>query len=228
MAPTVAYAVRQGDRNEELRYSLRSLANLDHHRVIIAGHCPPWVTNVEHIPTVQTGSKYERAARNWRAVCEALDEPFLMFNDDFFVMRPTTVETWHRGPLVDVIGYYEARGQSRYLNGMRRTAELLDRLGYPDPLSYGLHVPMLIDPAWWLKMLTVTADEPGPLHLRTVYGNLAGIGGTYMADVKAHLTARTSQLRHSPFLSTDDDSFQRFTISEKIRATFPESCRYET
>jgi hypothetical protein len=226
MAPVV-YAVRPGDTNEELRYSLRSLANLDHDRVIIAGHCPPWVRNVEHLPVHAVGSKYDRTAANWRAACEHLDEPFLMFNDDFFVMRPTTVETWHRGPLADVIAYYESIGSRQYLAGMRNTARLLDLLGIDEPLSYGLHVPMWIDPRLWLRMLEQVGDHDGPLHWRTVYGNLWRVGGVRRDDVKVH-GRRSTWGTGGDFLSTSDTTFAAHDVGRFIRSQFHHPSPHET
>src|SRR5690606_30767194 len=76
---------------EELRYSLRSLANLPHDRVFIAGGLPNWVDNVEHIETVQEWpSKYVNLCVNIASACcdDRVSDPFILFNDDFFVMEP--------------------------------------------------------------------------------------------------------------------------------------------
>jgi hypothetical protein len=51
--PDVVYVVRPGNRNEELRYSLRSIAaHLPHRRVWLAGFCPSWVRNISFIPAL--------------------------------------------------------------------------------------------------------------------------------------------------------------------------------
>ena len=58
------YYVRPGDRNDELRYSLRSLANLPHDRVWIVGHTPPWVTGIESIQGNTVGGGPQQTAQD--------------------------------------------------------------------------------------------------------------------------------------------------------------------
>ncbi|MFF3129757.1 hypothetical protein ACFVRD_48125 [Streptomyces sp. NPDC057908] len=54
--PDIVYVVRPWNQNEQLRYSLRTLANLPHRRVWIAGYCPTWVgPDVGRIPVAQAG-----------------------------------------------------------------------------------------------------------------------------------------------------------------------------
>ena len=70
MTPDIVYVVRPGERNEELRYSLRSLSNLPHGRVWIAGYMPKWVTGVEHIPSPAKPGSHVHAKANLRAACQ--------------------------------------------------------------------------------------------------------------------------------------------------------------
>ena len=56
----LVYIVCPGDQNEELRYSLRSVArNLPGRRVWIFGHTPPWVTGVHSVELDPLDDKYE-------------------------------------------------------------------------------------------------------------------------------------------------------------------------
>ncbi len=53
--PDVVYVVRPGDKNEELRYSIRSvIANLPHRKVWIAGYKPTWLSDDLGYIKVQT------------------------------------------------------------------------------------------------------------------------------------------------------------------------------
>ncbi|MFA5172557.1 MAG: hypothetical protein WC426_13430, partial [Sulfuriferula sp.] len=147
----IVYIVRPGESNEELRYSLRSVAkNFPHNRIIIAGYKPTWVKGVTAIVTKQTGSKYDNAEVNWQAVmAEPSIKDFVLFNDDFFVMKHVSkLPVYHRGSLADIIEYYHrVLPGGAYVTNMARTAKMLDKLGIPakEQLSYALHVPMIMN-----------------------------------------------------------------------------------
>ena len=49
------------NRHNELRYSLRSVArNFPHDRVIVAGHCPSWLTGASCVPGKDTPANKNR------------------------------------------------------------------------------------------------------------------------------------------------------------------------
>ncbi|KAA9379608.1 hypothetical protein F5972_08100 [Microbispora cellulosiformans] len=227
--PDLVVPVREGPANEQLRYALRSwTANLPHSRVWVVGGRPGWLTGVGHIPLVQNGSKYENTTAAVRAAClhPGVSEEFLLCNDDFFVMRPVGVmPVLHRGPIDQVEAYYAARASSAYLGGMRDTRTLLARLGVAAPLSYELHVPLPVTKAAMLGALDAGRHLP-VLHKRTLYGNLAGLGGEQMVDVKV-LTRGPRFDRDAAFLSTMPDTFVHGQVGAFIRARFPDRCRYE-
>lgn len=228
MLPDVVYVVRPGDHNQHLRYSLRSLEHLPHGRVWIAGYCPSWAVGVGRIPVEQTGSKYRNSTANLRAALEHPDvsDRFVLFNDDFFVMEPVNeLPVLHRGPIRCVEDYYVARRSGAYLRGMRETRGLLESIGYDEPLSYELHVPMLVDKAGMLAALD-TGRHLDVLHKRSLYGNLAGLGGAETTDVKVmHRGPRFD--RTLPFLSTMPDSFANGAVGQLIRKTFSRPSPYE-
>jgi len=222
----VVYIVRPGDRNEELRYSLRSLANLAHDRVFVAGYRPLWV-DAEHIAAPQRqGDKQGNAQRNLRAACsdDRVSDPFVVFNDDMFVMRRMRkVPTLHRGLLVDVIAEHTRRSQ--YARSMIATGHLLDELGYDAPLCYEMHAPMVIDKAGMLWALGFGRAVYG-VHNRTLYGNMNGIGGRKSADCKVY-SERDTEYPSWPFISTNDSTFRRTSAGAYIRESFPNPSPYE-
>ena len=231
--PDIVYPVRRGDYNEELRYSLRSLVNLPHGRVWIVGHCPPWVkrydtvtrTGVRFWPRPQKESKYRNANAALVEVAteigNSLSSPFYLFNDDFYVMEPIEqVPLLHMGPLAKVIEHYRSRHHTgAYWRGMVASYRLLQEHGISDPLSFELHIPMPIwrDPlleAWELgKSLEV-------LHIRTVMGNLMGLGGEQVEDCKVY-GRRTQDEVQGPFLSSND------MVLPKVRDLFRDPGPYE-
>lgn len=230
MRPDIVIPVRDGDHNPSLRYTLRSIAaHVPHRKVWIAGHMPPWVRGVGFIPTRQTATKYQNSRANWKA---AFDHPevadnVLVFNDDFFVMRPiTAVPPMHRGRLSDVYDHFLSRVKpGRYMLGMEQTMGLLDELGIADPLCYELHVPMLINRAKYLEMWETASRIKYP-HSRTLYGNLWGLGGGKIPDPKI-MSSGPVFPRSSTYLSTLPSAFTRGHVGAYIRGQFPRPCRYE-
>lgn len=228
-APDIVVPVRELSVNQQLRYALRSwAANLPHRRVWIVGYRPSWAAGVEHIPTVQRGTKYQNTTAAVRAACEhpEVSDRFLLCNDDFFVMdRLDEVPVLHRGPVSDVEAYYVTRGNGHYLRGLRETRDWLVGLGHDDPLSYELHVPLPVDKAAMLATLNAGAHLD-VLHKRTAYGVLNRVGGDRIEDVKVLHRGPTFD-RTSPFLSTMPDSFANGAVGQLIRRSFARSSRYE-
>jgi hypothetical protein len=46
---TVLYITNKGSEIP-LRYSLRTLYNIEHHNVVVSGYLPSYVQNVKHVP----------------------------------------------------------------------------------------------------------------------------------------------------------------------------------
>lgn len=230
----VVYLVRPGDANDELRWSLRSLSNLPHDTVWIAGHKPPWVTGVRHLPTAQTATKHANAFGNLLAAlrCDDVSDEFVLMNDDFFITSPLPgIPTLHRGTVADIIADYRRmfpRG-SLYTEAMQATMEWLQAQGIDEPLSYELHTPMVIDRAGLLEVIARAEDDGVDVqrfHYRTAWGNLAGVGGVKVEDCKVYTTTRRGAVP-TPFASSLDATFRSGWVGRAIRRTFPNPCEYE-
>jgi hypothetical protein len=242
----LVYLVRPGDRNEELRYSLRSVvANVPHERVVMAGYTPSWVTGVESIDVPQAGNKYQNTTANLLEACGRLADDgvgdAVLFNDDFFVVEPIeAVPALHQGPVHAVARRVrrqlgsKAAERSGWLEGMLGTEAML-RAYRPavEPLSYELHVPLPFDPMGMWMALRLAEEHrdrflrPGvPVHKRTWYGNLVGLGGVEVRDVKMQ-AATGRQWPPGPFVSTIDETFNRRSAGVELRRRFPDPCRYE-
>lgn len=223
--PDIVYVVRPGDRNEELRYSLRSLANLPHGRVWIAGFMPRWVTGAEHIPAPTHSVPHVQTKANLRAACEhpEVSESFIYFNDDFFVMQPLDeLPVMHRGPLPDAVR--SGIMATAYTKAMRLTMSILEKRGIAEPLMYDLHAPMLVTKTGMLEALDLCAKST--TQERTLFGNLQQVGGE-----KAHNHKVRRQDRgwsSWPFISTNDVTFRTLPVGEYIRRRFDTPSPYET
>jgi hypothetical protein len=219
----IAYVVKVSEHNEELRYSLRSLANVPHGEVTIVGYCPSWVTGVRHLPVEQDGDKFTNIARQLDVLGQYGPDEFALFNDDFFCMSPVAgmppVE--HRGGLLDLARSANRGGQ--YGAMLRRTAAVLMAVGYPDPLAYTLHKPMIMNRRLLRAALEFRHVDPS-LSWRSMYGNLAELGGTFVEDVKVH---GPDPLPVGAWWSTNDGSFRYHKVGAAIRRAFPEPSQYE-
>lgn len=227
----IVYIVKPGRVNDELTFSLRSLKNIPHGKVFIVGGCPANINKktVYHIPTEQTATKWQNSTQNLLTACKdsRISKDFILFNDDFFILRPIQEQDLllDRGPLIDVYNeYVEKYTDNEYIRGMRQTAEFLKNLGIDNPLSFELHIPMILDKNKVLKMF----DLPGVkdikvLHKRTLYGNLYLSGTQMVQDVKCynHFNA------HKPhtFLSSIDTFFE--PLRYWLIGQFPNKCPYE-
>ena len=195
--PDIVYAVRRSDRNDELALSLRSLTNLPHRRVFIAGHCPPWVRDVTAVaPSRRSANKYDAIQANVTAAIAhpELGERFVYFNDDFYVMEPIDeVPVTNGGPSSEYRGIQELKIR------MRQTCRALE---IDDPLTFdGVHTPL---PVVTECARRIMAESPRGVLWRTLYGNLTGMTGTRVSDVKS----RHGDLIPGPFLSTSPRGFR--------------------
>jgi hypothetical protein len=184
------------------------------------------VTGVRHIPVAQPASRFVNSTTNLLAACEHPDVSgeFAYFNDDFFVLAdlPDGIPALHRGPVVEVLA---ATGSSAYRQGAVATARLLRFLGVREPLSYELHIPMVIRKAGMISAI-VAGRHLRVLHKRTLYGNLARVGGDRAPDCK--ITSLCGAIPDGAvFVSTSDHSFAEGLAGAQIRARFPGPCRYE-
>src|SRR4029079_15582575 len=89
----IVYPVRRGDWNLELRYSLRSLVNLPHARVILVGYVPSWANpDIGLIRDQGKEAPWHASAMHLLYAMDQirdLSDPLYLFNDDFYVMQPT-------------------------------------------------------------------------------------------------------------------------------------------
>lgn len=220
--------VRPGNRNEELRFSLRSIqANLPHTAVWIVGHQPNWLTNVGFIPGNTHPHARANVYRNLLTACEHPDTPddMIVTNDDFFITEPVETPAIHyRSTLQAHIDRPRLqRTKGRWWQSLTTTQACLQALGHTDPLSYELHIPLPIHKQQMAETLHRFKNEQpaNPPQWRTLYGVINDIGGTPATDPKAY---RDGPIE-TPYHSTTDASFRYF--AQRFKAQFPEPSRYE-
>lgn len=209
------YICRPG-RNEELRYSIRSVfENTPVNSVWVVGGKPDWYQG-SYIPVEQHKTKYENAKNNLRAIInsEQIPNKFILMNDDFFIIKKIErIPVYHGGLLAHKADQYkEFRATAAYANMLLETVETLRKNGVPNPLDYSIHVPMTINK----ENLSHSVEVGGAI--RSVYGNMNRIGGVKLPadDVKIHnrnvLFPQSFDYVNNehdlPFLSTSDITFK--------------------
>lgn len=227
------YMVRPGPV-EELRYSLRSLAaHVEHDRVWIFGSAPAWVAKGPGAVTVvareKKSTKYATTTGHLRAMCKhpGVSDPFVLWMDDVYAVRPVgPMPALHLGDLDRRLARY-VNLRSTWASGMRATARMLhDR--YPDRalLSYETHAPLIVHKAAMLEALTLAdgLGVPAP-HKRTIYGNVAQLGGIEMIRDPKWVT-QSADPPKGAWLSSDDASFRTVT-KPVLRWLFPDPGPYE-
>jgi len=229
VAPDVLYPVRPSPK-EDLRYSIRTLRNVPHGNVMLVGAVPAWATCLS-IPKPPHRPDLRDAAANilMGMQSDQLTEDVILMMDDVFILNEIPeIPTWHRGPLQKVISHYGDR-RSRYLLNMQRTLELLVSLGIPRPLCYELHIPMMVNRQAYLDMLNLIPEDDTieSFSKRTLYGNIAGIGGKQvgiMSDVK--VTGMSPRIPRGGFMSTSASGW-RGRAGKLIRRDFPDPSPWE-
>jgi hypothetical protein len=223
----VVVPVRPGD-NEELRYMLRSLRNLPHGRVHLFGEPPPWVNPQETriVRRERTTTKFMTVLGHVYAACEdpEVSDPFYLFNDDIYVMEPLeTLPHLDRGRVIDVIEEEHERGNhSSWVDGMIYTRNRLVKRGFPEPMSFELHVPLLVDKTSYTRAIEMGFGI-GRWMPRTAYGAIVGMPSLTRRDVKVYGPEDT--LPPGPFLSTEDRGFAAFR--KHLQSLFPDQSIYE-
>lgn len=224
----VVYPNRDGE-NLELRYSLRTLENVDHDRVWVFGGAPAWLNleTVVHHKRMQGGSPYSSTRGHITAACNTpeVSDPFMLWNDDFYAMQPVGImPVYHRGSL-NALLEENAKSKTPWAKGLRETAVLLGDAMETTVRSYDLHMPLVIhktemlEALRWAKKARIDA-----VHLRTLYGVVADLGGVECSDPK--MMRRTDPFPRGPWLSSSNDTF-RSAVEPVLRYLFPDKSQYE-
>lgn len=212
----VVYILGRQDTYEELRYSLRSLANLPHRRVWVAGARPPeWCQGVDWISVHQKPGHVQRMENQRRNLMVAAEHPkvsqrFVLMNDDFHFLEaldevpPTPV----RGRISDVVSNpHPSAGPYQKLSEAFRSIGV-------STWYYAEHVPMVMDRriSRWMREWWHVAQFPIP----TLYGNLADAPHV---DGPDHVIGPGWEDRWS--VSTVGE------IPDELRERFPDPSEYE-
>lgn len=228
----IVYFCRGGD-NEELRYSLRSVAeNFPHRSVWLYGEKPAYIKPDHFVKISQErkdqNTKWDRVRAMYRDVClnNEISEDFVLFNDDFFVLHPVdSLPYFWRSGLAEHICVIEASRDNKpnpYSLRLKKVFNEFYNKGIL-PKSYELHLPMVFNRH---KLLEIIGAYPNLHCSRSLYGNHYNIGGTQTSDVKIFEEGQPFDPKWT-FLSTEDKEFELHEVGRFLRERFPKPSPYE-
>ena len=226
----IVYVVKDAAFNDELRYSLRSVdKNFPHHNVFFYGGKPMYLRPDQQVVLHQVGkTKWDRVRMMLKTIAldDRITEDFVLFNDDFFVMRPVeSLPAYEYGTLESLCERIESRNGGRltpYTLKLRETIATLEK----DELTafnFELHVPFIFNRR---RLLEVIERYPTIKGTRSLYGN------TYLTETEHLVDQKVFKVGDLPpenavFISTEDRAFNEGKVGKMIRTKFPDKSKWE-
>lgn len=219
----IVYILKDSSYNDyiELRYSLRSLVNIEHNNVyIVSRNLPDWVKNVKHIKCCDIyGTNQLNALNKIATACkENISEEFILMNDDFYILKPTEVPYLCNGTLKELINYRNVK--SDYTDCLKRTDKL-----FKNTINFEIHFPIIYNKQKFLDLYNHYRLDNGYV-LRSLYCNHYGIKGVENKDNKIY--SRSSfENKDVPFMSSSDGYVNTTRFNKTMDSILPTKSEYE-
>lgn len=230
----IVYPIKRTKDNKELIYSLRSLQYIKHNKIFIIGDLPDFpIVNINYIPSNALDSRYETTTNHIKVACHCkeLSDDFILMNDDFYFLRPSTLEelNLNRGPLKEVVRFYHKNHNplTRYDRLVEQTYLHYKEIGQNDIISFELHTPMIINKNNFLSILPMLSSEALHCCKRTIYGNKFIKNSKSIEDVKILTCSAIDENKwdQMSFISTSRAMISR--VEPYLKNKFPNKCKYE-
>ena len=231
----VVYVFKNVGSTEELKYSIRSVAeNWSHRKIWIIGDRPLWINdNVGFIRTYGNNkNRYSDVNSKLRFVCRdrRISNPFWLFNDDFFILDKMDVSSYkvfYEGTLEEKEQRLRDKFPSlktwRYVEGFPYAKKVLKINKCTSFKNFETHVPMLV---YKKEMKKVLDAYPDCVCRRSIYMNLYHQDeGEPHCDVKRY--EKNSIVRMDDVLVSTDENTFKGQVGDYIKNKFNKRSIYE-
>lgn len=227
----IVYPIKSTNDNIELRYSLRSLQNIEHDKVFIVGDLPNFVQNVIHIPDNKVQSRYITTTNHLKTSCldNRVSNDFIWMNDDFFFIKPLQYNDLllNRGPLKEVVNHYHKIHSilTPYDKNVEVAYTELKTLGFENPISFELHCPIIINKQNFLSIIDKITSEALHCCKRSLYGNFFIGNSNTISDMKVLSSTNFDEKNYDKLISCSEHTFNK--IEHFLMSKFPNKSIYE-
>lgn len=225
----VVYVYKRGPRNGiELRYSLRSLKNIEHDRVFIVWDKPDRTKNVIHIPVEDTpGDKYWNVRKKINVIVrdDRISDNFIFMHDDHYILKPIKeLKYYKRAKLKDHYEkIYKKLGDNKYTQAIKEVYDM-----FPEWYSFDVHTPIIFNKIKMRQIMVTYWDTQW--SKRSIYCNYFNIKWHKLESRKDDIKIFNDRYHISDtqlFLSTDNHIMYNQYITQLLNKLFPEQSQYE-
>lgn len=206
-------------RSDELKWSVRSLKNIDHRNVYVIGDDPKLdnVIHLPHHPESWVKTRYTDVASKLSLVTDTkeISEDFVLMMDDVFILKPIKLKNYYRGTLEDHLK--KRRYNDSYKRMLTSTHRYLIMNGLTT-IDFACHTPFIMNKSKariLLEEILPDLKQGREMSIRTLYGNRFKIEADYITrDPK-----NPPNYRNYRILSTHESTFgNRAGIGQYIRS----------
>lgn len=208
--------------NNEIRFSLRSVEKYltGVGKVWIVGEKPDFLKNVIHRPFADIGKNVRKngyAKIRHACLCSKLSEKFLLFNDDFYLLKKFSAKNfpvYNKGGLRCLVSHCRNPLKSVECNTL-----LFIRKHCKTFLNFEVHVPFPLEKTKFLEM-PLPVEERGLVATRSFYGNYYKLKSRQIRDPISPYFEKLSCTSY-PALE------KRLEFQEWLKTKFPTPSKWE-
>lgn len=251
----VVYVLGTGSNwdNNEIRFSIRSFVKYFENlrNIVVVGECPPWLTDVIHIPTPDRMdvNKDARMAIKILSACKdcRVSDNFILSLDDEILLKPLKAEDfkgWHEGPIIYDVAADEKdhRGttpyttpySSEWFNFVYNTGRELQKRGLPDNNYDKAHCPQPINKAEFIEVIEKWNIVDNRYTISNIYNNSSktfvgeNIRGRHLKIYGELPIADIIELADDKYCMNFNDRGLTPQLKDWLYKTFSQPSRFET
>lgn len=221
-------------RNEEIRYSLRSVEKFvkNYRDIYIIGdklqYLNDKIVHIQHNDDPAHG-KERRIMEKFKFACsvDEISDKFVMMNDDYFFIKEVDVQNlpyYHKGELLYAIN----KQKGLYKHSLSNTYNVLTKRGL-NSKHFDLHYPCVYDKKLFPEVMgQYDWSIKAGYVVKSLYCNTLGITGEYRGDCKLNHTHDKAEVNKKI------EDFDMFSTADMTRAIintikemYPNKSKYE-